>query len=913
MRKLRSAVLGVLCFPLAATAANTFLVRPSGDSSTLKIEAFGIQFPVRTVDVQPSPKLTVFVYLDGMSPTAWDRTKTALGSLRNATKNGGFRFLVVSGGEVRAITWKTADQFASEIRKLAPTTFTDEKPDWFADSSIVELLPEATEDWESLVIVSEPRLINNPIIRDYLQTLAVHQLVTNKLRLSFWAVAAASPDDAAATWNRVTQASCGELLPPDEPPTAWVERVKSSQCQAVSFDPPQILAGFVPYNAKLLNPQQPAMELPALLLGPTSQPLTVSKYAELLRTFENARTAANSNLGDVVREALQQVLQGNPMHIEARRFAADLYKRQNDWATALQLMEPIALLSPLDADLFRELGDLQFELKNWSESENQFKRSQQLKPLQPATLERMSVIREQLGDLAGAADYIGQVIPTNTNRLDLYLRHARLLDRLQRLADASKSFEKALELDASLDDVRIRLAEIYKSIGNDVRPAELLNARANIPGDVSSRMQYAQLAEKLGLPSQALTFYASAIEADACHEPAYFGRAKLLVAADRTEDAYATVIAGLKANEKSLRLHFIKIDFLEKGDRLFQARDAIRQASELLPDEEPILRHLANVNDVFGNHGGETYERWAAAMERTGKASSEIQQALERGFTVALRDGEQQAADRIREKLARFSSTVLRPGARPLTGSAIVVPGGIPGLSQAVGIDPTVSPARFVAEYGRAILRTATGPSTQRDKYKERIRLYLKTVQALKAFGRESGDSTEISIDVQTNQGVDRAEKILDLLGWRIRRSRNAFLLEVGTDEEAAVRQTFGAPLGVDEFSMKSRLEQRQPFTFRIVDQRAALIFDESYWFGTILKEPKPKRGFLEEMLENPSVTRLYIGLSSMNAETQRAIVQAVQPDQLLKRAVRLSFYASSIAIENGRVVVPGGEQASVP
>src|SRR5215471_8365059 len=297
---------------------------------------------------------------------------------------------------------------------------------------------------------------------------------------------------------------------------------------------------------------------------------------------------------------------------------------------------------------------------------------------------------------------------------------------------------------------------------------------------------------------------------------------------------------GVHEGENSLEFQLMNIDLLEKEDRILDWRNAIRGASELFPEDEAVLRRLARVSDVFGDHSGEAYERWAAAMDRAGRPATEIQSVLERGLIVALRDGERERADRLLEKLARFGSSSLSSAKASVSDrSTIVVPGGIRGLAEAVEIDPTVSPSRFVAEYGRAILQRTAGLTLDRERFKNRVRLYQQTVQSLKTLGHENDEGTEISIDIRTNQGFDRVQKVLNLLGWRIVRTKNSVLLEVGLDEDAAVRQTFASALGVDELSMKNRLEDGQTVTFKIHDERASVIFDEPYWFSTILIQPR--------------------------------------------------------------------------
>ena len=367
---------------------------------------------------------------------------------------------------------------------------------------------------------------------------------------------------------------------------------------------------------------------------------------------------------------------------------------------------------------------------------------------------------------------------------------------------------------------------------------------------------------------------------------------------------------GVHDDENSLQFQLTKIDLLEEEDRILEWRDTVREASELFPGDEAVLRRLASVSDVFGKRGGEAYERWAASMERVGRPIGEIQSVLERGLIVALRDGEREVADRLSEKLTRFGSMYL-PSAKTSVagGSTIVVPGGIRGMAEAVEIDPTVPPLRFVAEYARAVLQ-GTAP-LDREKFKHRIRLYQQTIQSLKTLGRENHDGTQISIDIRTNQGFDQGQKVLNLLGWRIVRTKSNVLIEIGTDEDAAVRQTFASALDVDELSIKRRLEAGQTVTFTILDEPASVIFDEPFWFSAILRQPQPRRSLLEEMLENPQVTRLYMGLAGMNDETRRALVSSINPDDLLKQSQQLSFYGSSIVIEAGRVVLPGGDQAA--
>ncbi len=136
-------------------------------------------------------------------------------------------------------------------------------------------------------------------------------------------------------------------------------------------------------------------------------------------------------------------------------------------------------------------------------------------------------------------------------------------------------------------------------------------------------------------------------------------------------------------------------------------------------------------------------------------------------------------------------------------------------------------------------------------------------------------------------------------------------MIEVRAGAENSARQEFVSALGIDEAEMKLSLERRRPFVFRVVEDRVPMIFDESYWLSTFLKGERNGRGLIEEMLYNRPLAGLYVGLSHMTPETQRAVIQAIEPEELLKSATSLSLYGSGVAVESGHLVLPGGADAT--
>ena len=244
--------------------------------------------------------------------------------------------------------------------------------------------------------------------------------------------------------------------------------------------------------------------------------------------------------------------------------------------------------------------------------------------------------------------------------------------------------------------------------------------------------------------------------------------------------------------------------------------------------------------------------------------------------------------------------------------NTVTVPGGMKALALTARVQENVRAERFVAEYTSSLVRHTRGLNQKsREAYLSPIRDYFQTLSSLKTFAKTNGNCAEIVL-CPSGPELDRTEKVLKLLGWRMRRSGKKVLLEVSTDESEAVKQTYLSALGVDEVDMKASLENGTPFTLRLVDQKVPVIFDEKFWLERMPEVPKPQVGLLEAMSENLGSARLYSSLAAMNEETQNQVVRVAELKKFLDQdADLLSAYGAALSIVNGRVLVPGGDNAA--
>ena len=163
-----------------------------------------------------------------------------------------------------------------------------------------------------------------------------------------------------------------------------------------------------------------------------------------------------------------------------------------------------------------------------------------------------------------------------------------------------------------------------------------------------------------------------------------------------------------------------------------------------------------------------------------------------------------------------------------------------------------VGAERFVGEYVSTVARQTRGRNEKSlEAYLNSVRTYFQTISSLKALATTNAGTTEIVLSSSDKASLERTEKILKLLGWKLKRSGKKISLEVSSKESEAVKQPYLAALGVDEVQMKSALEAAKSFTLRFTDQQVPMIFDEKIWLERVIEKPRPQGGLLEAILDN--------------------------------------------------------------
>src|SRR5712672_845807 len=193
---------------------------------------------------------------------------------------------------------------------------------------------------------------------------------------------------------------------------------------------------------------------------------------------------------------------------------------------------------------------------------------------------------------------------------------------------------------------------------------------------------------------------------------------------------------------------------------MYEARQALAQGAEAAPDAQ-LLARWAETEDTYGSPAASAYARLA---EAGAGSAADRQHALERGFTVALREQDSKRAQSFATLLqaAGFSQARSLLGSEQRSDNGAVIPGGLEALAFVAHVAERVKPERFFAEYCRAVSDQSSQQAKEFKLYLETIHEHFQRIEALQALGKREGDRVVFTLAVTFFNAPANTEKVLD-------------------------------------------------------------------------------------------------------------------------------------------------------
>ena len=872
------------------------------------LETYAGPVQPRLAPVEPAPEMTVALFPDLLSSEQRERLGTELISLyRSAGKATPLRLSVFDGHQFAlAGPLESAAAWRRAVREGLAMPASGQPPADPAQlySAIVQALGTVGTNWSSVVLVGHlPDLTANS--RDYARAWLRSRLCAQKLRISYF-----DPGGARSEfWDAVSKDTGGAPgldtlaeVPPSLHQGLWSE---------VAWAVPAPARGFVLDRAR-------PNESPILAAAVADPPPDLTRYAELETIEEqlsNLDRAAQPGASQVeqIRSLLARALAINARDPVALRAGGNLYQRGHDYRTAADLVEKLLEVRPGDSALEAELGHCRFLAGDMAAAEKALLLAHEKKAGGAAVPEELARIHLGRKDDAGALPFLEETLALAKDRADLWFTRADVASRLGNWEKRADSLERGLAIDRQNLERRTSLVQLYlEHAAGEKAVAHIHFVMTALPKDAAVRRQYAEFLDRLGRPGEALAAWKQALESDPSMEPAHFRVARLLLDGGAVADSLAAAEAGLTAAPASARLYLIKSEAEERQGRYFEARETLRSASKQL-DDVVLLARLAEMEDVSGL-APQTYMKLAAAEEKAGAAPAERTRVLERGIEVAIRDEDPKAVAFFRDQLSAAGDAKLAAWFAPPAGKAVSgasVPGGLDALAF-IAHSQVRSPQAFFAGYCRTLLQfLGTTNEKERNAYLSGIQNYFQQLAVLKSMGTPKGTATEITISITDKKMRQRSEKILGVLGWKLRSNKNEVSLEAGEKKSQAGRQEAASALALDEVGMQDALQSGKFYSFEIPDESAPVLLSEAVWMSTFFGKTKFSGGFAEALAGNQQVARTYAALSAMSPRAAAVLTSGTDLKTLAEKHSDLLYrFSSAFALHGEHAAVPGGPPA---
>jgi hypothetical protein len=327
------------------------------------------------------------------------------------------------------------------------------------------------------------------------------------------------------------------------------------------------------------------------------------------------------------------------------------------------------------------------------------------------------------------------------------------------------------------------------------------------------------------------------------------------------------------------------------------------------PQTPAALMQLATTEEVYPDRAEETYFRLASVLS---KESPERLRALERGFSLSLRDGKLKQAGTFAALLdaSGHPEFLALLGEKHTVHGDALVPGGLDALGVVARVKAGTSPEQFFAEYARQVVINVTCVNDcAGDRYTLAVQGYFAAVRELEALGKRNSDTVSIVLSLNGKEDRNRTQNALKVLGLQMHTEKGQLRLDRGESQSQGRKQDILSALNIDQVGLEEALRAGKSYNFEIHDEYAAIYPSPKMWKDSFPKLEQSQ--FALMLLHNPTMVRLYVGVTTLDRPTFDAVIGhsglfwfTGHPADLLME------YGNSFAVEGTHASVPGGAAA---
>jgi hypothetical protein len=349
---------------------------------------------------------------------------------------------------------------------------------------------------------------------------------------------------------------------------------------------------------------------------------------------------------------------------------------------------------------------------------------------------------------------------------------------------------------------------------------------------------------------------------------------------------------------------------MESAGETAEARALLARAVETEPNSISALTDYAEFLERYGDPAcRQAYERLLEALRRSGD-SVRTGTVARRLAILDLVSGDSEALSR---DLAVYREATGNPLRLPEASAdrragdesgTAVIPGPLRSFARMAAISPGAGPDDILPALARNVVTNGYQASSSNEALEQTE--YLKLVHRYLSQAREldklAGEQKVIKVD-KCDSPV--AGDLLRILGFRMRGGCGSdVVLETVNAARAFLSTDSGFPLN----GLEEALRMDRPFTYDYHPTRVPVLFGTEYWLGPAGKEPVD---FIEAFISDPSICRLYLGMSKLDRQTAEVLRKSASYQKLKAYAHVLDFFGGMFEIRGGKAPVPGGARSA--
>jgi hypothetical protein len=233
------------------------------------------------------------------------------------------------------------------------------------------------------------------------------------------------------------------------------------------------------------------------------------------------------------------------------------------------------------------------------------------------------------------------------------------------------------------------------------------------------------------------------------------------------------------------------------------------------------------------------------------------------------------------------------------------IPGPLHSFARMAALSPDLAPQDLLPALARNVVTNgyqaiASNESLDQTEYLRLVIRYLAQARELSAM---AGTDHKI---VVPNCDSEQTGDLLRILGYRMRGSCGGdVVLETVNPSKAFLTIDSAFPLS----ELEQDLRANRKFELAYAPTPIPVLYGPSYWVSALSSKGNGT-DLIGEFLNDPSLCRLYLGLSKLDSRTAEAMRKKIPVSQLKLYAPVLDFFGSMFEIKGEVASVPGSPEA---